>query len=222
MVRTLEGLESRTLFAATIVQTGATVDVVGTKSADDIHVRLSADLASLEVLRNGRRLGSYALNSVALVRIDAGRGNDHVHVDANVMVASHLTGGVGNDILVGGGLDDYLRGMQGKDSLSGGDGDDILDGAQAMDVLTGGAGGDRLLGGDGLDVLDGGLGIDSITGGRGLDWLTGGDGADIFIGGDRVRELRDLTEEDSHTFSHTPFDDMDDVIDIIDVIDWIL
>ena len=52
-----------------------TIDVVGTRRADDIHVRLSADLASVEVLHNGQTLGSYLLNTVALVRVDGGSGH---------------------------------------------------------------------------------------------------------------------------------------------------
>ncbi len=197
MFRTLESLESRTLFAAapvvpTVVQVGATIEVVGTKWGDDIHVRLSADVTSLEVLHNGQQLGSYALDTIALVRVDGGKGHDNLHLDANVMVAAHLAGGAGNDILVGGGLGDHLRGMLGKDNLSGGDGNDLLDGAQAPDVLSGGAGDDRIFGGHGMDVLDGGFGVDILTGGKGWDALTGGEGVDSFIGSDQFWELRDF------------------------------
>jgi len=216
MFRTLESLESRTLFAAapvvpTIVQAGMTIDVVGTKRADDVHVRLSADLASVEVLHNGQTLGSYLLNTVALVRVDGGKGSDVLHVDANVLLSAHLTGGAGNDVLVGGGGADQLRGMQGKDNLSGGDGNDLLDGAQAPDVLAGGAGDDQCLGGHGLDVIDGGFGIDIITGGKGRDALTGGFDADVFIGDDQLWELRDYSAgEDAYTFNLNPFDIIDD------------
>ena len=216
--RNVESLESRTLFAAapvvpTIVQAGAVIDVVGTKRADDIHVRLSADLANVEVAHNGVLLGSYDLSTVSLVRVDAGKGHDHVHVEANVLLATQLTGGVGNDILVGGGGVDTLLGVQGKDNLSGNEGNDLLDGGLGKDVLTGGNGADTLSGGHGLDILDGGAGIDTITGGKGRDSLTGGTEADVFIGDDKVWELRDLAPEDSYTFSLNPFDLIDDIID---------
>lgn len=217
MFRTVETLESRTLFAVapvpTIVQAGGVIDVVGTKRADDIHVRLSADLANLEVAHNSVLLGSYAVGTVALVRVDAGKGHDNVHVDANVLVATNLNGNVGNDILVGGGGIDTLLGMQGKDSLSGGEGNDQLDGGVGKDVLTGGAGDDHLLGGNAPDVIDGGAGIDTITGGKGRDALTGGTEADVFIGDDKVWELADLAPEDSYTFNLNPFDLIDGIFD---------
>jgi Ca2+-binding RTX toxin-like protein len=215
MFRNVETLESRTLFAATppvatIVQAGGVIDVVGTKKADDIHVRLSADLANVEVAHNGALLGTYALSSVTLVRVDAGKGHDHVHVDASVLVSTNLNGNVGNDILVGGGANDTLLGFAGKDNLSGGEGNDQLDGGAAPDVLTGGNGADNIAGGHGLDIIDGGAGADTITGGKGRDSLTGGTEADVFLGDDKVWELKDLSPEDSYTFNLNPIDIIDD------------
>ena len=71
MSRYLESLENRTLFAAapavaTATLVGTNVSVVGTKKADDIHVQLSADLASVEVLHNGAAVGSFPLSSITL------------------------------------------------------------------------------------------------------------------------------------------------------------
>lgn len=211
--RNVERLESRTLFAAapavpTIAEAGGVIDVVGTKKADDIHVRLNADV--LEVAHNGVLLGSYDASLITLVRVDGGKGHDHLHVDANVSVAAHLTGGVGNDILVGGAGADRLLGMQGKDQLTGNDGNDYLDGAQAPDVLSGGLGDDQLLGGHGKDVVNGDDGIDTITGGKGRDALTGGLAGDIFVGDDKVWELTDLSPEDTYTFNLNPFEIIDD------------
>ena len=212
--RNIESLEGRTLFAAapavaTIVEVGGVVDVVGTKKADEIHVRLNADV--LEVAHNGTVLGSYNASLITLVRVDGGKGHDNLHVDANVLVATHLTGGVGNDVLVGGAGADRLMGMQGKDNMSGGEGNDYLDGAQAPDVLSGGLGDDQLLGGHGLDTVDAGEGNDTITGGKGRDALTGGLGADVFVGDDKTWELRDLAPEDTYTFNLNPFEIIDDI-----------
>ncbi len=67
----------------------------------------------------------------------------------------NLTGGSGDDTLIGNGL---------NNTLTGGDGDDIL---------TGGAGNDTLLGGDGNNILIGGLGNDTLTGGADEDLLIG-------------------------------------------------
>src|SRR2546423_15031848 len=152
--RNVETVESRTFLSAaplvaTVVQNGGVVDVVGTKKADDIHVGLNADGVTLEVSHNGVLLGSFDVGTVSLVRVDAGKGNDNVHLDADVMVNAQLTGNNGNDILVGGGGADLLLGNQGKDSLSGGDGSDQLDGGGGKDILLRGTRGRHLQRGPG-------------------------------------------------------------------------
>lgn len=218
--RMIENLEGRTLFAAappvaTAVQVGTEVSVVGTKLADDIWVRLSADSSAVEVVHNGANLlGSFPLDSVLSVRVDGGKGNDNVHVDANVSLGTVLIGGVGNDVLVGGGGVDSLIGLNGKDNLSGGEGNDTLEGGNATDVLDGGNGADNLTGGNGNDVIDGGAGTDTIAGGNGRDSLTGGTEADVFLGKERPYELTDLSAEDSYTFNLNPFNIIGDFFDL--------
>ncbi|MDO9434616.1 calcium-binding protein, partial [Hydrogenophaga sp.] len=91
--------------------------------------------------------------------------------DVNRMM---LTGGVGNDTIVGYASDDELFGREGSDSLSGEDGND---------TLHGGAGGDVLKGGDGHDRLNGGADNDYLQGNAGDDTLHGGTGNDVLIGG---------------------------------------
>ena len=68
----------------------------------------------------------------------------------------NLSGGLGDDTLIGNAL---------NNTLSGGDGDDIL---------TGGTGNDVLQGGDGKNILIGGSGADTLTGGTDEDLLIGG------------------------------------------------
>ena len=63
-----------------------------------------------------------------------------------------LTGDRGNNVLLGGTLDDVLVGDRGNDALSGNAGDDELDGGDGDDSLTGGYGADDLTGGDGDDT----------------------------------------------------------------------
>lgn len=196
MSRYLESLESRTLFAAAPVVATATLDgsnlvVVGTKKADDIHVRMNG--ANVEVLHNGTSLAQHGASLVTMVTIDAGKGHDNVHIDADVTVNAHLTGGVGNDTLVGSMLGlNVLLGGAGKDNMTGGNLNDVLEGGNAGDILTGGAGDDNLSGGNGKDTLDAGDGNDIVVGGNGRDALTGGAGADNFAGNDKVWEFRDL------------------------------
>ena len=62
-------------------------------------------------------------------------------------------------------------------ALSGGDGDDLLVGSFGNDVLRGGAGQDRLFGQEGSDILSGDEGDDTLTPGGGDDNLIEG-GAD--------------------------------------------
>ena len=87
-----------------------------------------------------------------------------------------LFGGPGNDYLDAG-LDVPAPGESDADGLSGGDGDDVLLGRAGNDTLAGDAGMDTLLGGSGEDRLEGGPGNDFLDGGAGNDWLYGGSGS---------------------------------------------
>lgn len=65
----------------------------------------------------------------------------------------NLTGGAGNDILVGNDSANTLLGMVGKDTILGGAGDDNLQGGEGDDSLVGGAGADIISGGSGIDTV---------------------------------------------------------------------
>jgi Ca2+-binding RTX toxin-like protein len=65
----------------------------------------------------------------------------------------NITGGSGNDILVGNDSANTLLGMVGKDTILGGAGDDNLQGGEGDDNLEGGAGADILSGGSGDDTV---------------------------------------------------------------------
>lgn len=85
-----------------------------------------------------------------------------------------LTGGSGNDTVLGYASDDDLFGLEGNDSLSGNAGNDSLHGGAGADTLKAGAGNDHLYGGADADWLEGGEGEDSLHGGAGNDVLVGG------------------------------------------------
>jgi Ca2+-binding RTX toxin-like protein len=86
-----------------------------------------------------------------------------------------VSGGTGNDTVIGGAGSDNCAGDDGDDSVSGGDGDDSV---------MGGAGNDTLVTGDGNDMAEGGDGDDSVSGGGGgNDTLMGGSGNDTLMGG---------------------------------------
>lgn len=94
-------------------------------------------------------------------RIDAGKiianfadGNDALIIQDDVLQASYIDGGGGDDNLVGGGGSDTLLGGDGNDVLVGGDGNDSLVGGLLADQLSGGLGADTIDGGEGSDTVD--------------------------------------------------------------------
>ena len=97
------------------------------------------------------------LTAVAAItaNIDVGAGNDRIDASASTIGVT-LSGGPGNDLLIGG---------QGPDTLFGNDGNDILVGGAGDDSLFGDAGSDRFESTylDGNDTVDGGDGDDVIV-----------------------------------------------------------
>lgn len=96
--------------------------------------------------------------------------------------ADRLIGDTADNVFVGGGGNDIIKGKGGDDIFYGGDGDDVMRGDSGVDLFYGEAGSDTLLGLDGNDMLDGGVGIDYLYGGLASDNLSGGDGGDFLRG----------------------------------------
>jgi Ca2+-binding RTX toxin-like protein len=101
-----------------------------------------------------------------------------------------LTGGTGNDQLVGAAGNDHLSGGGGNDSIDGLHGNDTLQGGLGEDTLKGGHGRDSLMGGADDDILNGSGGADYLQGDTGIDKLYGGNGADSILGGDGRDKLK--------------------------------
>jgi Ca2+-binding RTX toxin-like protein len=80
-----------------------------------------------------------------------------------------LTGGPGNDRIVGGLAGDLFTGGPGDDALLGFGGGDLIRGESGRDSLSGGGSSDSLIGGSGDDKLQGGASRDLCNGGGGLD-----------------------------------------------------
>jgi Ca2+-binding RTX toxin-like protein len=72
----------------------------------------------------------------------------------DLFALENLTGGSGNDTLVGDNAANVLRGNAGNDTLSGEGGADRLDGGDGDDTLNGGTGNDQFLGGAGTNTAD--------------------------------------------------------------------
>ena len=123
-----------------------------------------------------------------------------------------LTGGSGNDLLIGNDSANTLIGNGGDDNLSGAGGDDVLSGGYGKDLLVGGSGNDTVsyastslaitasltagtatgMGSDtlnGVENLTGGDGPDSLTGDSSTNVLIGSGGADTLLGGDGADTL---------------------------------
>ncbi|MDH4385502.1 MAG: hypothetical protein QE280_08655 [Caulobacter sp.] len=117
-----------------------------------------------------------------------------------------VSGGGGNDTLLGGDSAERFFGDAGLDEIRGGAGNDSIDGGRGSDVLDGGEGKDTLsfqtataaisvdlaagtARGDGTDtirnfeIVVGSAYADRISGSDNADVLEGADGADILIGG---------------------------------------
>lgn len=151
-------------------------------------------------------------------------GDQYADLDIAIEVGAIAQGADGKgDFLSGGAGDDRLIGSIARDVLFGGGGADLMIGGAGDDILDGGAGysafnlewtaerwsevvdgteyhrmtfgnielrdatadaGDTIYGGNGSDWAFGGEGDDFIDGGRGEDVLYGGGGADALLGGD--------------------------------------
>lgn len=113
---------------------------------------------------------------------------DNVGVDCE-----HITGGAGDDTLVGNGAlnmivgnggDDWIDGGGGNDSLHGNDGDDTIYGGAGGDSISAHAGNNVVYAGDGADTVSGGAGADAFHGEGGNDSMIGYGGNDSLYGGD--------------------------------------
>ncbi len=105
------------------------------------------------------------------------------------------------DVISGGDGNDLLLGMRGSDDISGGKGDDVIYGNSGHDVLAGDDGHDTIYGGKHNDTISDGAGHDTVFGDSGDDYILAGDqGHDSYTGGSGFDTLdysqstsRDLT-----------------------------
>ena len=189
----LETLESRRLFAITLVDGLLTVD--GTAAGETIN--LSARNGTLTV-RSGAERAQVPLADVDEVVVNAGDGDDRVTLARRLDLPATVEAGAGNDRVTGGRGADLLSGGAGNDRISGGAGNDDLFGAEGSDRVIGDAGDDFLSGGDGADILNGGAGFDSTEVGR-----------DLIV---NVEDLGDVTlGQGSLLFNDNPFLPFDDL-----------
>ena len=95
-----------------------------------------------------------------------------------------LNGGNDGDLIMGRGINEWIKGLAGNDILFGMGGDDNIDGGADNDLLFGNEGSDFIGGEAGNDTIYGGKDNDAVFGGDGSDFLRGDIGNDIVAGGD--------------------------------------
>src|SRR5438105_6153343 len=100
-----EALGDRTMPSITL--SGGVLTVVGTAGNDDIHVS-SPTAGQLQVsIGDTHESRTFATSQVSALDVRAGSGNDFVSIKSNVTVAATVRGGLGDDVINGGGADDH-------------------------------------------------------------------------------------------------------------------
>lgn len=111
-------------------------------------------------------------------------------------VGDDLTGGLGDDVIASGGSADIVDAGAGEDQVYGGTGDDDLDGGTEDDELYGEDGHDTIDGGSGADIIKGGSGDDNLDGGSGNDTIRGGSGFNYIVGDSGNEDIKAGDDDD--------------------------
>ena len=127
----IEQLEGRLLMAATL--RGGTLNLAGTADDDAMTVALNGSAISVTI--NGEVQSFDAAGLTRGIRANGRGGDDEISIDAGITVAARMTGGKGDDTLVGGGGNDLVNGGAGDDDLDGGGGTDRVIGGKGQDVF---------------------------------------------------------------------------------------
>jgi Ca2+-binding RTX toxin-like protein len=137
------------------------------------------------------------------VRLDDVPNDGQAGEQDNVLDTENVTGGSGNDVLVGNGLRNLLSGGTGRDTLRGQGGDDLLAGGPGTDVTDGDTGSDTVTYIDHLAAVTAsldGVANDGQTGENdnilNAEDLIGGNGSDTLIGNAGRNLLRGLLGND--------------------------
>jgi Ca2+-binding RTX toxin-like protein len=186
--------------SANVLRGGAGSDTLDGGSGSD-----TADYAYLTAASSGINV---TLDSAGSASVDGGAGDQD-----RLLNIENVSGGDGNDTIVGNADANILSGGRGNDILDGSGGSDTADysyvGSTGLTILLGGTGNDtvsvsansdvdrllnieNIIGGSGNDTitgdnrdnsLSGAAGNDSLSGGAGNDQLSGGDGSDNLVAG---------------------------------------
>lgn len=120
-----------------------------------------------------------ATTSYVSTNLNAGAGES---LNVTTLQVKNVTGGAGNDTLIGDGQDNWLAGNTGADVMDGGAGNDVFL-FDANDTIIGGAGGDvaQVVGTGGVLLDMAASGIEMAVGGTGNDTFVGGGRTSVFV-----------------------------------------
>jgi Ca2+-binding RTX toxin-like protein len=197
----VEPLEQRRHLAASAELLDGVLTIVGTHKADVIDLTVDSAFRQQVTVRLNGDVSRFTLTDVDGISIQAGQGNDVVHIDNGKVHLDQPT------TIFGSGGNDTIRGGKGKDRIYGGAGADVLKGGDARDIIYGEGGNDLIDGEQGNDALDGGTANDTITGGLGIDRLFGGNGKDVLHSKDGAVDSVDGGNDSDTATDH------DDVLD---------
>jgi RTX calcium-binding nonapeptide repeat (4 copies) len=153
----------------------------GTYTFDDSGATVTPGSGCTRVSTTKATCAGAGVNAIS---VDTGNLNDLAWVTAST--ASTISGGIGNDSLLGAGANDILIGCDGDDWMNGGGGGDLL-----FDGFFNCPGG-------GNDTFDGGTGADSVFGGPGSDTVTySGRTASVYVSNDGAANDGEAGEGDS-------------------------
>lgn len=160
--------------------------LVGGNGNDSMIGGSGADLADYSYVTTGTNDLNLSLDGVANDTNSVTGETDNL--DTSI---EHITGGAGDDTLVGSSAGNMLIGGTGNDSIAGSSGNDTMTGGDGADTLSGSSGSDSLDGGVGSDLVDGDGDIDTLIGDAGTDTLSGDSGnGDVIDYSSRTADLR--------------------------------
>jgi|GEM_PF-534177 len=124
-------------------------DLVITGSRDNDHVMVKLDKKDQQVVitAEGKSVGTFDLVDVGTIQFNGMAGDDRIQVSNRLGLTTVLSGGAGDDMLIGGAGNNVLVGGTGNDKLFGQSGRDVLVGGDGLDRLLGRANDDLLIGG---------------------------------------------------------------------------
>ncbi len=115
-----------------------TATLTGGSGTDSLFVTHDADMTLTNTSLAAAGFGTLTLSSIETANLSGGDSNNMLRANAFTAGSVTLSGGNGDDVLIGGSKNDVLNGGAGRDILIGSAGADTLNGGSEDDILIGG------------------------------------------------------------------------------------